>query len=81
MLGGALSLLHAINGRKFSDDVLREEVRAAKGGSSAILVSVELGSATATFAVDDHSGERWPHLERIENTPDLLAEIMRPRGK
>jgi predicted metalloprotease with PDZ domain len=85
----------AVNGRKFSDDVLREEVRAAKGSKPSapagnasadkpdhpIDITAELGTSTATFAIDYHSGERWPHLERIEGKPDVLSEIMRPRRR
>ena len=65
----------AINGRKYSGDVLVEEIRAAKG----LDVSVEQGTFAGKFHVDAHDGERFPHLQRIAGTPDLLSDIMRAR--
>jgi predicted metalloprotease with PDZ domain len=66
----------AINGRKFDGDVLREEIRAAKP----IDVFVEQGSFAGRFHIDYSGGERFPHLERIEGTPDVLSDIMRPHA-
>jgi hypothetical protein len=31
-----------------------------------------------TVAIDYHDGERYPHLERIDGTPDYLDEITKP---
>jgi predicted metalloprotease with PDZ domain len=67
----------AIDGRKYGDDVLREEIRAAKP----LDITVEQGTFAGKFHVDYQSGERFPHLQRIAGTPDLLSEIMRPRRK
>lgn len=66
----------AINGRKFDGDVLREEIRAAKP----IDVFVEQGSFAGRFHIDYSGGERFPHLDRIEGTPDVLSDIMRPHA-
>jgi len=66
----------AVGGRKYSGDVLREEIRAKKP----LDVSVEQGSFAGTFRIDYRDGERFPHLERIEGKPDLLSDIMRPRA-
>jgi predicted metalloprotease with PDZ domain len=63
----------AINGRKFDADVLREELRAAKP----IDVFVEQGSFAGKFHIDYSGGERFPHLQRIEGTADVLSDIMR----
>ena len=65
----------AINGRKYSDVVLREEIRAVKP----LDVSVEQGTFAGKFHIDYHDGERYPHLERIAGTPDLLSDILRAR--
>ena len=32
-----------------------------------------------TIGVDYHDGLRYPHLERIEGTPDYLTPIFSPR--
>jgi predicted metalloprotease with PDZ domain len=68
--------IHAINGRKYDGDVLREEIRARRP----LNVTAEQGSFAGTFRVDYAGGERYPHLERIAGTPDLLSQIMTPRG-
>jgi predicted metalloprotease with PDZ domain len=67
----------AINGRKYSDDVLREEIHAAKP----LDVSVEQGTFAGKFHIDYRDDERFPHLQRIAGTPDVLSEIMRARRK
>ena len=67
----------AINGRKFSGDVLREEIAA----KHALDVSAEQGSFAGTFHIDYRDGERFPHLERIAETPDTLSEILRPHSR
>jgi hypothetical protein len=33
------------------------------------------------LSLDYHDGIRYPHLERIEGTPDMLAAIMAPHAK
>jgi predicted metalloprotease with PDZ domain len=66
----------AINGRKYSGDVLVEEIRGAKG----LDVSVEQGTFAGKFHVDAHDGERFPHLQRIAGTPDVLSDIMRAKA-
>jgi len=63
----------AINGRKFSGEVLREEIAAKKG----IELSVEQGTFAGKFVIDFHDGELFPHLERIDGRPDLLGDILR----
>ncbi|HXI04172.1 MAG TPA: hypothetical protein VNI57_13435, partial [Candidatus Saccharimonadales bacterium] len=70
----------AVNGRKFSDDVIREAIAAAKGGSDPIELLVENGEYFKTYAVDYHDGEKYPHLERIPGTVDLLSDIVRPHA-
>jgi predicted metalloprotease with PDZ domain len=67
----------SIDGRKFDSDVLREEIRAAKP----IDVNVEQASFAGTFHINYTGGDRFPHLERISGSPDLLSDIMRPHAK
>jgi hypothetical protein len=31
-----------------------------------------------TLAMDDHDGERYPSLVRVDGTPDYLDEIAKP---
>jgi predicted metalloprotease with PDZ domain len=76
-----LMKISAVDGRKYGEQVLREEIRAAKSSPKPIEVSVVQGTFAGTFSIDYHGGEQFPHLERIEGRPDLLSDIMRPHAK
>lgn len=65
----------AVNGRKYDGDVLHEEIRAR----APLTVFAEQASFAGPFRIDYREGERYPHLQRIEGVPDLLADILRPR--
>jgi predicted metalloprotease with PDZ domain len=69
--------ISAIDGRKYSSDVLLEQLR----GKKPLVLSVEQGTSAMTLHVDYSGGEQYPHLERIEGKPDLLSDIMRSRRK
>jgi hypothetical protein len=36
------------------------------------------GDEFITVSLDYHGGMRYPHLERVETTPDRLDEILAP---
>jgi len=42
---------------------------------------VENGDVFKTCRLDYREGERYPYLERDASKPDMLAEIIKPRGK
>ncbi|HVR37715.1 MAG TPA: M61 family peptidase [Thermoanaerobaculia bacterium] len=65
----------SINGRNWSGDVAREEGRVAKP----LDVVAQFGTTTLTVRINRSSGDVYPHLERIEGTPDLFGEIVRAR--
>lgn len=67
----------SINGRKWSADALREEIKAGKP----IDVIAGFGEHVATYRIDYKGGEQYPHLERIEGKADLLSAIMSPRSR
>ena len=73
--------LVSVNGRAFTGEGLKEAIRAAKDGKDPIRLTVKSGTFLKEVAVDYHGGERYPHLERVEGTPDLLAQILAPHGK
>jgi len=78
-IGPGMKLL-AINGRKWSPDVLRDALRAAKGSSGPIELRVENAEHYQTYRLDYHDGERYPHLVRDAARTDLLDQILRPRA-
>ncbi|MGU3455453.1 M61 family metallopeptidase [Brevundimonas sp. M1A4_2e] len=71
----------AVGGRAASADALKEAVTAAKGSSEPIELIVKNGDVFKTVRFDYHDGLRYPHLERIEGTPDRLGEILAPRRR
>jgi predicted metalloprotease with PDZ domain len=72
--------LVAVNGRKWSPEILRDAVRRAKNTKDAIDLLTENGEFFTTYRVDYHGGERYPHLEPISGKPDLLTEIAKMKA-
>lgn len=64
----------AVNGNVFSGDSLQDAVKATKTGGGLSLI-VQNDTHIRTVTIDYHEGEKYPHLERIEGTPDYLDEI------
>jgi predicted metalloprotease with PDZ domain len=71
--------LVAVNGREFSPDLLKEAVRAAEGGDRTIELLVKNYDTYRTVQLDWRGGLQYPHLERIEGTPDRLSALFAPR--
>jgi predicted metalloprotease with PDZ domain len=69
----------AVNGRRFSADILREAIKAAKNGGAPIELLVENTEYYKTYKLDYHGGESYPHLVRDESKPDLLTDILKAK--
>ncbi|MGA9813145.1 MAG: M61 family peptidase [Terriglobales bacterium] len=69
----------AVNGRKFSKDVLDDALREGKNSKAALELLVENTEYYKTYKLDYHGGEKFPHLVRDETKPDVLSEIIKPR--
>jgi predicted metalloprotease with PDZ domain len=70
--------LIAVNGRRWTPEILRTAVKAAKDNAAPIELLVENNDYFKTCAVDYHEGEKYPCLERDTTKPDLLSEILKP---
>ncbi|HTO77347.1 MAG TPA: PDZ domain-containing protein [Thermoanaerobaculia bacterium] len=70
------SKLVAVNGRRYSRDLLRDAIR--DSASRPVELIVENGDAFATHRLEYSGGERYPRLERDETRPDLLSKITAP---
>ena len=75
------STLVAVNGRKFTPDVLRDALKAGKDKGPKLELLVVNGDFYKNYGVDYHGGERYAHLVRDETKPDLLSEIIKPLAK
>lgn len=69
----------AVNGQAFKTDLLKDAIAAAKGGTAPIQLLLKYQGGFRTVAVDYHDGLRYPHLVRIDGTPDYLSEIIAAR--
>jgi predicted metalloprotease with PDZ domain len=66
----------AVNGRKYSAELLHDAVAAAKKSSSPISLIVVSSNLYRTVSIGYHGGDRYPHLQRAAGVPDLLGKIM-----
>jgi predicted metalloprotease with PDZ domain len=71
----------AVNGRAFTPGLLRAAIQEAKGSGPAISLIVENTSYFQTISIDYHDGEKYPQLERVDNAPDRLDDILAPLTK
>jgi predicted metalloprotease with PDZ domain len=70
----------AVNSQAFSEDVLKYAVRKAQNQVAPIALITSQNGWFQTLSLDYHDGIRYPHLERIAGTPDMLASIAAPRA-
>ena len=77
-IGPGMKLI-AVNGRQYSPEVLRDTLKAGKGGTAPLELLIENTEYYKTYKLDYHGGESYPHLVRDESKPDLLMEIYRAK--
>jgi predicted metalloprotease with PDZ domain len=70
--------LLAVNDQKYSAASLRETIVAAENTKDPIRLLLKRGDEFVTVSLDYHGGMRYPHLERVETTPDRLDAILAP---
>ncbi len=70
--------LEGVNDQKFSVAALREAILAAEKSKDPIKLLLKRGDDFVTITLDYHGGARYPHLERVEATPDRLDAILAP---
>jgi hypothetical protein len=68
----------AINGHGYSDDVLKTALKKSKDSKEPIELIVSNTDEFRIVPLDYHGGEKYPKLERVEGTPALLDEIIKP---
>jgi predicted metalloprotease with PDZ domain len=70
--------LIAVNGRKFSSELLGLTVAATTDQTKKVELLLENDEFFKTFTLDYHGGEKYPKLEQIANQKDLLSLILKP---
>jgi predicted metalloprotease with PDZ domain len=73
------SNLIAINGRKYSKDVLQDALKAGGSEPRALRLLLQKDDLFDTVEVHYAGHARYPRLERDASTPDLLTPILSPR--
>jgi len=76
-LGPGMKVI-AVNGRKWSKDVVRAALRASIHNQQPIAILAENGEYYNTYQVNYHEGDRYPHLERNAAQPNMLDDIIKP---
>jgi len=79
-LGPGMTLL-AVNGRKWTPEIVHSAVKSAQGSNLPIELLVENAQFIRSYSVAYHDGEKHPHLERVADKPDILGEISEPLAK
>jgi predicted metalloprotease with PDZ domain len=77
-IGPGMKLI-AVNGRRFSSEVLRDAVKATRNGNTPLELLIENTDYYKTYKIDYQGGEKYPHLVRDDSKPDLLTEILKAK--
>jgi predicted metalloprotease with PDZ domain len=72
--------LQAVNGQTYTPAGLRTMIVAAEKTTTPMQLLFKRGDKFETIAIDYHGGLRYPHLGRVEGTPDRLDAIFAPSG-
>jgi predicted metalloprotease with PDZ domain len=76
-VSGGMKLV-AVNGRRWSADLLRTAVKETGTNAAPIELLVENDDYFKTCKMDYRGGEKYPRLERDSAKPDLLSDILKP---
>lgn len=69
----------AVDGREYSDDRLKDAVKAAKGTKEPIKLLLKSGTRYREIAIDYHDGLRYPRLEKTGTGEGGLDRLLAPR--
>jgi predicted metalloprotease with PDZ domain len=67
----------AVNGRQFSTDELKRAVRESKSNPAPIKLTTMNAGTLETHDIQYHDGSRYPHLERVEGSPDYMDDALK----
>jgi predicted metalloprotease with PDZ domain len=73
------SQMMAVDDVAYDPDRLKDAIKAARTDRAPIRLLIKRGDVFRTAAIDYHGGLRYPHLERIPNTPALLDDVLAAR--
>ncbi|SBV38477.1 hypothetical protein XTGART10_0041 [Xanthomonas translucens pv. graminis] len=71
--------LLAVNGQEYTRDALKQAITEAKGGTAPIVLTLKFQGGVRSVEVNYHDGLQYPHLVRVDGTPDSLSQIIAAR--
>lgn len=71
--------LVAIDGRRYSTEVLRSEIAQAQKSGKPLQILASSDGATELYTVHYEGGLKFPHLVRVPGTTDFLQQILAPK--
>ena len=74
------SRIIGLNGYKWSKELLHDTLAAPAAPTATITLLVQKDDMFKTLELKYSGGERYPNLQRVSGSADLLAEIARPRA-
>ena len=72
------SKIIGVNGQVYTADGLRAAIAAAKGKTEPLHLIIQSDTFLTMVDLPWYEGEKYPFLERVESTPALLDEILKP---
>jgi hypothetical protein len=69
----------AVNGRKYSQEMLLAAMREAQKSHQPLQLLIENTEYYRTISLNYFDGIRNPHLVRDPSNPDLLSDIIKPK--
>jgi predicted metalloprotease with PDZ domain len=79
-VGPGMKLI-AVNGKKYTDDVLDAAIAEAQKSRRPIELLVDNSDFFKTLKVEYYDGPRYPHLVRVDGKPDVLSQVLEGRVK
>ena len=71
----------AVDGDDYDADGLKDAITDAKGNQTPITLLIKRNDAYRTISIPYHEGLRYPHLERVPNTPALLDALIAAKNR
>lgn len=69
----------AVNGKTYSDDAIKDAIKAAKDGKDPIRLIVKSGDRIREVAIQWNQGLRYPRLEKIGTGDGIIDKLLTPR--
>ncbi|KLD79984.1 M61 family metallopeptidase [Xanthomonas hyacinthi] len=71
--------LLAVNGQDYTREALKQAIAEARGGTAPIVLTLKFQGGVRSVEVNYHGGLQYPHLVRVDGTPDSLSQIIAAR--